>query len=331
MANVNSFESAAVSIDGARHRGALWRNLAYAATNGAEGVVAPGDCKPRQLLVPGPQVRLDSGAVVIRVKAANIDNQSYIANNTAETRLDVASTGATKRSDLVVVRIKDPQYGQWSNPAAGTAPDFQYVEPFIIQNVPETTTSFGDLNLSYSAYALARLDLPPNTINVGTDMIKGLRRVCNQRRESWFGRFDHGATTQDSPTSGETYIRFPASTFPQAQIPIPSWATKAKIRVDITGLSHLSGGYRGNWRWHLTDNTGNFVDTKTTWAAENTPGDQKLSYLVSDLIDVPDTLRDKTVTGYLQFAREATASTGFFRADTNTAVSVDIDFIGAAI
>lgn len=327
MTNVNSFDPVAVSIDGGRHRGELWRNLAYAATQGAEGVIAPGDCKPRQLATAGPQVRIDSGAVAIRVRSANVDNQTYIANNRAETRLDVSPTGASARSDLVVVRVKDPQYAPWPTPAAGTAPDYQYVEPVIIPGVPATTDDFFDLNLGYSAYALARIDLPANTTNITTDMIKGLRRVANQRREPWFGRFEFTGANEDSNTASTAFTKFPVGV-PTAQIYVPDFATKAVVRADITGLAIITGAYRGNWRFHLTDNI-DWVDTMVTYANEQVAASQRLSFHVSDDIAIPAGHRGKTVQGYMQFAH--ISGPGKFRADTNVQISYDIDFYGAAI
>jgi hypothetical protein len=326
MANLNSFDPAAVSVDGARHRGELWRNLAYAATNGAEGVVGVGDCKPRQLATAGPQVRLDAGAVVFLNRSANAGSQAYIANNRSETRLDVAPTGASPRSDAIVVRVKDPQYSPWPTP--GSPADYQYVEPVIIQGVPATTTHFSQLNLGYSGYMFGRIDLPANTTNITTAMIVGTRRVANQRREPWFGRFEYtSGTPENSITSGTSWNKFPVG-IPTAQIAVPDFATKMVVRADITGLAIVTGAYRGNWRFHLTDNT-DWVDTQLTYANEQVAASQRLSFHISDMVEIPAGHRGKTVQGYLQFAH--ISGPGNFRADTNVQVSIDIDFFGAAI
>lgn len=330
MADVNSFDPVAWSIDGGRHRAELLRVLAYAASNGAEGVVAPGDCKPRQLTTAGPQIRIDAGAIIFRNRSASVKNQCYVVNNRAETVLDVAPTGASGRSDAIIVRAEDPAYSPWPAPAAGTEADYQYVKPVIIQNVSASADSFDDLGLSYSGYMLGRIDIPANTTNITTSMIVGTRRVAVQRREPFFQRYDHNGTVEYSTTTTvENYGKFPQN-IADASIYVPDWATKAVVRVDLTGLALVDGAYHGNWQYQLFGGDPlTTVNTKFTYSNEQQAATSRQHIFVSDMVVIPVAFRDKTIGGHLEWGR--LSGVGRWKADGNVQITVDIDFIGAAI
>lgn len=333
MANVINFDPVAVAIDGPKHRAELFRVLAYAATQGSEGVIAPYDCRVLDLFpTPGPQIRIQSGAVAIRNRSSNIDNQTYIANNRLETRLDVAPTGATGRTDLVIVRLRDPQYSPWTSviPQGADINTFQYAEPLIIQNVPAGTTSALDLNLGYSAYALAKITIPPNTTNITQAMITTLRKVAVQRRTDFFKRQDvPNGTEPFSSATEDTWLKFPPSTaIPDISIPIPDFATKAKIRIDITGLSLFSGNFSASWQYRMFLGT-DIITSANTFMNETEASLQRLSFVLSDDMTIPDTLRGKTVTGRLELMKHDGA--GRLQANGGTQVSTDIVFYGSAI
>lgn len=332
MANVINVDPVAWSIDGGRHPGDLLRVLAYAATQGSEGVIAPGDCRVRQLSTgAGPQVRIDSGAVAVRNRSANIDNQTYIANNRAESRLDIDPTTGSARSDLVVMRIRDPQFAPWQSVVGAADPKtFQYAELLVIKGVPAGTTTFTQLNLGYSAYALARIDLPAGTTNVSDSMIKTLRSVAVQRRKPFFQRIDFptGSTTEYSSTTTTDFRKFP-NTVADFSVPVPDFATRCIVRAGITGLSHYDGSYRGEWHIQFNKSGETSFATKVIYANEITPSDQRLSYDIRDDIAIPAEYRGQTSNVQLEFRR--IAGTGRWRADENTQIYLDLDFYGSAI
>lgn len=330
MADVNNFDPVALSIDGPRHRAELLRIGDYAATGGAEGVIAPLDCRVRSLATAGPQIRIDSGAIAIRNRSANIDNQTYIANNRAETKLDVAPTGASGRSDAVIVRVRDPQYAPWTSVLSGVADinTFPYAQPIIIQNVANTVTNATQLNLGYSAYMLARIDLPANTTNITQAMIKTQRAVTIERREFKFYRHDvaAGSGPYYSATSGTGFNKFPpTSALPDGSIYIPLYATKAIIRADITGLALVDGPYKGYWKFLLTYG-GTDVYTWQVAFNEQEALAGRLSAHISDDIALPASFRGQVVSGRLTFSR--VSGTGRLKADGDTQLSVDMDFYG---
>lgn len=258
MANTSGFDPAAWSIDGARHAGDLLRVLAYAATNGAEGVVAPGDCKVHQLGTPGPQIAIDAGGLVVRNSSGNTRNQTYVSNARSQSTLDVAPTGSSAgRSDAVIVRMRDPQYSPWPS----TVPaDYQYVDPIIVQNVSPSATKASDLNLGYSAYMLARLDLPKNTTNIGDAMVKNTRELAQPR--SWH-RFYGG------PPGLSEAVVYPPGTADDSSgavalpgvrpdVEIPSWAT----HYDLVATSALQtvAGSKGATYVRLGDMNGPLIN-----------------------------------------------------------------------
>jgi len=250
MANSYGFDPVAWSVDGGRHRGELLRFLAYAATGGAEGIVSPGDCRVRQLSTPGPQVRIDAGGVLIANRSPGVRNQSYAANGRTETRLDVTATGGTGRHDLVVVRVEDPQYAPWSanKPPVGQEPNWQYVKPFIIENVPAGTKTFAELNLGYAATELARLEIPPGTTTITDAMVKDVRQLATPRFISDGDIVTPAGSTLT--TAMTSFVNFPNAS---KSTTVPRWATEAQviIRCGIMGFGPGAGNGNGAADGHL--------------------------------------------------------------------------------
>src|SRR5688572_1189900 len=171
MAIVNGFETAAWSINGARHRGNLLRVVLFAGTSGAEGIINAADLKVTQNGAGTPQVNIATGAVVFRNRSAGAKSQSYAAMAPLVSSVDIATngTGAT-RYDLVIVKAKDPEYPGFTLPGGSDPLTYQYVEPIVIQNVPAGTKDWAayvtGLGTPYSAYALARIAVPPGASNI---------------------------------------------------------------------------------------------------------------------------------------------------------------------
>lgn len=255
MTNVNNFAPAAFSIDGARHQGELLRAFAFAATGGREGVVVSSDCKVVPLSTPGPQVGITAGPVAMRTRSAGAVSQSYVGLNRQLSYVDVAPSGGSPRSDLVIVRVKDPQFDPWKSIVGVNDPAvFQYVEPLIIQNVPNTTTSAAQLNLGYSAYALARIDLPAGTINVTEAMIKELRSIIQPAHDPKEART---VRVWQPPTETlDLTTKVPHAWFPKTNelIFCPPWATRASIIVTLNSLlfrgSACYGNIRAEYGWN---------------------------------------------------------------------------------
>lgn len=331
MANSYGFDPVAWSIDGGRHRGELNRVLAYAATSGAEGIVSFGDCKVHELSTPGNQVEMDAGALLIRNRAANVRNQTYVANGRTVTKLDVTPTPVgTARSDLVVVRVRDPQYAGWFQPTPAEAPDYQYVQPFIIENVPAGTTTARELNLGYAAVALARLDIPGGTATITNAMIKDLRRVARPNRERNVSLWVPPGATVDLPSTNGTRVHFPLL---DQTVYVPEWASSAKMVVTLGNI--LARGYfTGHVRAELGFGPGMGVQHVATGYSgyhHDPQGDEwnRQTVVIGGELVIPENFR-----GREQRVRTGSygnnGSTGKMVQDAWMTTVVDIEFLEAA-
>ena len=332
MALVNGFQPAAWAIDGARHQGELARFALYAATGGAEGIVEATDLKVHQLTTPGTQVVIDAGGALVKNRSASQRNQTYGLNGRLESRVDVAATGGSLRRDLVCVRPKDPQYAPWTSVVGGGDPlTFQYVEPFIVQNVPAGTTTAASLNLGYTALELARLEIPAGTTNITDAMIVDLRKLAQPRRDPFFERYDHaaGVATRDYSGNLNTYVRVPTDVA-FASLVVPTWATRATVRVNITGLQIITGNLAGAWRYKMTGGSpSTSVYTKETYVNEQIFGaGTRHSYEISSEVAIPAAMRGFTLQGNPEWKR--TGGAGTLRTSPDTQVVVDIVWLEVA-
>ena len=222
------------AINGASTDAAIARVLANIASNDAEGINLPGDFKVSALGTPGPQVSVAPGGMVVRNVQA--PGESYVGISRSDTLVNIASTGGAARSDLLIAQIIDPDFSPWQ---PYTDPNQKlngpYFQPVIISGVSPSTTSASEV-VSYSAYALARIDMPANTINVDGNYIVDLRNLAKPRTKTVYGMQDQSGTT-DFPYTQSTNINFPPSSM---QVQVPEWATQAVVRIDITTLQCLA-------------------------------------------------------------------------------------------
>lgn len=331
MANVYGFDPVAYSIDGGRHRGELQRVQLYSATGGSEGIIEAPDCKVRQLSTAGTQVRIDAGALLIRNRSASVRNQTYAANGRIESRLDVPAAPAGGRADLVVVRVEDPQYSPWPTPPAGTAPDYQYVKPFLITNVPASTTTALSLNLNYSAVELARINLPANAVNITDAMITDLRKLAQPKRGFFLERYDApDPSLVDTNTALNAYVQFPpTSQIANASVPVPIWATRANVRVLLTGVQVRTSALAGRLRLKMTGGSpSTSVYTRETYLNEQTFNGSRFSYEITSEVLIPASMRGFTLTCNTEWVKRG--GTGFLRTEGDVQSVVDITFLEIA-
>lgn len=224
---------------GAEHKTEIARTLAYAATGGSEGIIGPGDLKVVASATPNGQLRVLAGGVAILSRYAGGGQQTYIARNPTEQIVAPTATGSTGgRSDLIVARVKDPQY-EGDIPANPVT--HQYVYADIIPNVPATTTRAADLNLGYPAVELARVDIPASTGSYTNAHVVDLRKLVLPRRQgdTFMSQPRGGTDTQDLVTND--WFDFPNNWAPE--VTIPPWATGCELITTISGVAHVG------WVW----------------------------------------------------------------------------------
>lgn len=321
----NGFEGVAWMVGGgAKHSANLGRVLAYAATMGAEGVIAPGDLKvsPSSGQVDA-YVHIATGAVAMRNRYANARSETYIGRGVDVSDVKVGSTGSLPRSDLIVARIRDPQYG--AQPPADLA-NGPYVFPDIIPGVPANTESAAELNLSEPMYALARIDMPPNTDVVTLGAIKDLRELVlpRSRREM----FSNNCGASPTTLTATEYTEWPSV---KMSVKVPDWATHANMRIDISGILQLSAMADAEIVAQIGDGpvSGPMGLDNDGW----TDGIRLGATITVGPTDVTD-WRGQTIICHALARRVASGDgvhTGMFRVDGSTHVGFDIQFDEKAV
>lgn len=303
---------------GARHSAEVGRLMAYAATSGAEGIITPADLKVRSMSTATNRVRVAPGACVVLNRYGGGALQSYMGRNPVEHSVPVtATTSAGGRSDLVIARVLDPQY-EGSTPSDPVT--FQYMRTEIIQGVSSSTTSVRDLNLSYPAIALARLDIPASTTNITSGMVTDLRRVANPRSIRRTQTFDISAPEALNTTSN---IWWPSEAV--WNVDVPEWAAIHKIRADVTNIVNLDANIEGYLEVVISTTVQATARIDVPWAGAT----GRHNFVVAGETPVGAIHLGHTVPVRLRARRSA--GTGWLNATTFSQVIFDIEFTEAAI
>lgn len=302
---------------GAEHSPDVARMVAYAATGGSSGVLGNLDFLVTPLPVPGTSVRVAAGAAVIPngyLAGPDFGKQSYIARAASVTDVPIAATGSgAGRSDLVVVRIDDPQFGGQAPASVQNGPYDRFA---VISNVAAGTTTL-PTNLGYPAVLLARIDLPPSTGTVLASHITNLRKVAQPRRTRDL------YNTQPTLTTSISSVTV-ADLAPQSNrnIAIPSWASQVKIVGHIAGVRAITANITGNLLGAFGSVAG------IAGVAYDMDVTSRATLMVADTLTIPAALRGTTQTLRLQANR--TSGTGILRTDQYTSVLWDVEFLEVA-
>lgn len=221
-------------IRGAMHSARVGRSLAYAAVGGAEGITSPGGLKVTALPTPGAEVNIAKGSGTVLGRYGGQFDEMYVARNPATHKRAIApNQTAASRYDLVIVRIKDPEFEKI--PDLVDPHNYQYVYTDVIQNVAANTTKIDQIaGINYPAYPLARIHMPAGATQVAASQITDLRRLAQSRsrRELAAGTAPGGLTT------GNVWGNFPGW---NPTVEVPDWATHAYLILTVEGLTHVGG------------------------------------------------------------------------------------------
>lgn len=272
-----------IMVDGAEHPAEQFRALVQDLARGAEGITEGADLKVSQLGTPGAGVQVASGSGVIRGRA-NAYQGSYAIRNQGTDTVDIAPTGGSPRSDMLIVRVEDPQYEGTLDPAPESSDQIDYFQ--VISNVSSSATTIPD---GRTGIPLARIDIPASTGTITNAMIKDIRKVANPRRDS--------RLLTQSPASQSTAIGGTANTYSYFStaagwnVEVPAWATVARIRVDIPSMRIATGNLFGACRATL----GSSVTLQPTVIDDNQGAVvRRVGTVVADTITVPDAYRGTT-------------------------------------
>lgn len=212
------------------HSAEVGRTLAFAATNGADGVILPRDLQVRQLTGgAGPAVKIMPGAACMMNRYTGASGQSYIIRNTTDaTQLTIPATGGSGVTKYVIARINDPQYG---GSASGPTGPYCYLD--LVSSIT---------NLNYPFVALAKLVQPANTTNITQAMLEDIREVANPRektvvRPTPIVTSDIGLNLTVTGVNGEWFPNAHGS----QTIKIPEWATRVQIENKWLSVKYANG------------------------------------------------------------------------------------------
>ncbi|MEV7936598.1 hypothetical protein AB0O82_10685 [Kitasatospora sp. NPDC088264] len=211
-------------VTGAVHPARALRMMVRDLSRGSQGVTEGGDLKVRQTATPGPGVRVGAGSAI--VLGAAFGQGSYTQYNVGDHLVPIAPTGGTGRTDLLVLRVEDPDFEGTRDPVKE---DIGYFH--VIPGVSATASAPPGM----TALPLARITIPPNCQTVTDAMITDLRKVANPRSEHQvrvIGSFGYSAIGSQT----NVWQEWPASAGAQVSIDVPAWATSAYVVTELNGL-----------------------------------------------------------------------------------------------
>ncbi|MFF6963481.1 hypothetical protein ACFY9G_08900 [Streptomyces anthocyanicus] len=225
-------------VRGADHSARAMRLMIRDLARGRQGVAGSEDLKVRPLETTGPGVRVGDGSALIH--GARPWQGAYTQSNIGDTVVDVLPTGPVARTDLLVLRIEDPEFEGDRDPRRQNIGYFH-----LIQNIgSEDTTALREM----TAIPLARITIPRNTATITAEMITDLRRLANPRTERTL-RTVHPTTTEKVPGKHGQWAAWPKEA--AWDLDVPAWATTATIVVTLSGLRAEAGSVYAELRTRL--------------------------------------------------------------------------------
>ncbi|MFJ7297548.1 hypothetical protein [Streptomyces collinus] len=309
-----------IATKNAEHSAQQFRMMIKDLARDNQGVTTGLDMKVTALSTPGAGVQVGDGSAVIAGKVSSVQGY-YNAYNIGSDTVGISATGGVGRSDMLVLRVEDPEYEGTRDPAEDPIVFFE-----IVPNVSSSATTVPS---GYSAIPLARIDIPASTATITNAMITDLRKIANPRRErTLYQHFYSGALTQISGTSG-TWQNFPSAV--NWTIPIPAWAGKVKVVLTAAGIRLDDGFVFGGYTFQLGTKEAaqsvNIDDNQGT-------GVRRQTYITADTLSLTDTA-GAAMRGTNQTLRPrmrcTSGNAGKIGADGATTFIADVEFEEAAL
>jgi len=313
-------------VSGGTHEARTFRMMVRDSVGGAEGVTQGDDLRVKALAVPGAAVSVADGSGMIQGRAV-AHQGTYAAYNAGEATVPIAPTGATPRSDLLVLRVEDPEYEGTLNPATDQVAYFHVISavtstPWGVILPPgvslRATGQFPALS-GMSAIALALIQIPANTSVITAGMIRDVRNIAKPRQLRSL-QSTSPADEEDFPTSANNVWRaWPPSA--EWGVWVPEWAVRARVLLHIYGLQINAGSFYGGFAFQLGSVRGQSVGIDTATADAG----KRSTVATADTIDIPAAMRGSWQDVTSQLARW-TQTAGIPQADVATTCTVDIEF-----
>lgn len=265
--------------NGAVHPAEQFRMMVRDLARGAEGVTEGDDLKVTQRSTPGGGVVVGDGSAVVQGRADAFQGH-YAACNAGAVDVTIAATGGSARSDMLILRVEDPQYEGTLDPQVDQIVYFQ-----VISNVSSSATAIPD---GRTGIPLARIDIPSSTSTITNAMITDLRKIANPRRDR---RLYTQSPTTDSALIGSSATFSYFSTAPGWNIAIPTWASIVRLRVDVCPIRFSVNDYYG----YLRATFGASLTVQQTAIDDNQGAIvRRIPAICADTLTIPDTYRGTT-------------------------------------
>ncbi|MDX3130635.1 hypothetical protein PV367_12710 [Streptomyces europaeiscabiei] len=276
--------------------------------SGNQGVTEGNDLKIREWATPGAGVRVGDGSAV--VTGAAWGQGSYTQYNVGDSLVPIAPTGSSARSDLVCLRVEDPEYEGNRNPASD---DIGYFH--VVSGV---SASAKTVPSGMTAIPLARLDLPANTATITSAMITDLRRIANPRRDRKLYTAYPSALSELKYQDNKWHSWPPAANW---SVPIPAWADSAKVVVTIAGLRMARADVFASMQTKFGSDLGQNTIIDDNQGAVI----RRQTVVVADNITISAAQRGTTQKLALQ-TYMSKAETGDLSVDGSTSIIADVEF-----
>jgi hypothetical protein len=299
-------------VTGGKHPARTMRMMIRDLSRGSQGVTEYNDLKVTQLTTPGAGVQVADGSGVVR--GAAWGQGSYTQYNVGSATVNIAPTGASGRTDMVVLRVLDPEYEGSLNPAADDVGYF-----YVVSNVSATATQ---PPAGMTAIPLARITLGPNTATITDAMITNLRTIANPRRDRQIYTASPSADQNWGGNAKGTYVSYPTAA--RWNIAVPVWAVRARIVFTVAAVQVLTGSVYGQAAFKLGTVQGQGINFDT---GPFTSGDrsQRVNLVSADTITVPAAMRGTTQLLQSMVAMD-NAAAGTLQVDTATTAIADVEF-----
>ncbi|MDQ0602005.1 hypothetical protein QF037_006350 [Streptomyces canus] len=298
---------------GGTHPARAFRMMIRDLARGNQGVTEGNDLKVREWATPGAGVRVGDGSAVVR--GAAWGQGSYTQYNVGDASVPISSTGASARSDLICLRVEDPEYEGNRNPASDDIGYFHVI--------PGVTTSTKTVPPGLTAIPLARLDIPANTATITSALITDLRQIANPRRDRKLHTAFPGALSELKYQDNKWHAWPTAAKW---SVAIPSWAVSAKVTVTIAGLRMSRADVYAAMQTKLGSDLG-----ENTLIDDNQGAVvRRQTVVVADNITISPAQRGTTQVLSLQ-TYMSKSETGDLSVDGSTSIIADVEFTEGVI
>jgi hypothetical protein len=300
------------------HPASAVRLLAFAATEGKEGVVENTDLRIMSTPAPSGAIRCMPGAYVVRAKHTGGEKEAYAGKVVEAEDISVNPTAADAgRTDLVILRIENPYVagsGSWAQPTDPQEGPYAHIR--VIEGVPANTQAVQFWNSTWTAITLARITRAPNRTTVEQSEITDLRSLAKIANDPiveedppddnppaiaypfWMDIVNETSSGDDdtiSDDAGAGFLTWPADA--TWSVPIPSWATHAEVFLQLLGIRQEGAGTYGSLRVQIDGGTAATPAVTYDFTTDGTvEGWRRDPMFAAGTVSIPTSIRGKSKT-----------------------------------